>query len=230
MLYRVQPERTAIALPDGLQLRALDNGFAVGGIALVRRSPVSSSLLPLRLVTSKNVLHFLSVERMRRDHLQTGAIVMRYDTSSRWNAWVGRGWHWGRRHHHARVEICDSTESIRVRCDSDDHAMHLAFCARPRRDASRASVFQAKDRLLQMLQHDLRGVLPLRNRGSRTAGRRLCQSQLIPLRIEQLESSLFDDADHFADGAAEFDSAYWLRDDEVVWSGSGSLCCDIATA
>ena len=80
-----------------------------------------------------------------------------------------------------------------------------------------------------MLQDDLRCVrLVPRKRRRNTAPRFLCR--LIPLHVSHLESSVFADPQWFLDGAAEFDSAYWLRDEEVVWSKQASICCDIATA
>ena len=33
-----------------------------------------------------------------------------------------------------------------------------------------------------------------------------------------------------APGLVEFDSAYWVRDDEFAWAAEGTLCCDVATA
>jgi hypothetical protein len=229
-LFRFDPRQIRFSLPAGMALRQAARDIGVGGVVVFRRQAMGSSLLPLRPAAHKTVLHFLSAESWRRGQLQTGAVVMRYDTSSRWNAWVGRGWYGGRRHHHARVDVAHAVDAIQVRCESDDHAMRFVLDARPQRDADRLSAFASKDLVMQILRHDLREVSLLRQMRPGSGRRSMCQTQLVPLGVEQLESSFFDDPQLFGRGAAQFDSAYWLRDEEVVWSEQGSLCCDIATA
>ena len=107
----------------------------------------------------------------------------------------------------------------------------MAIDAHPQPTPPSQSMFLSKDQVLEMLQDDLRatGLIPKRRRGNAN-GRSICQSQLIPLHVTQLQSSVFADPQRFPDDAAQFDSAYWLREDEVVWSEQGTVCCDIATA
>jgi hypothetical protein len=56
------------------------------------------------------------------------------------------------------------------------------------------------------------------------------QVRFQPLKARLVESSVFERMDREAAGRVEFDSAYWLRDDELAWAGEGTLCCDAATA
>lgn len=228
--YRVVPDRVNIGLPPGFQLRAI-NGYGIGGIVLVQRAAVRSSLLPARLTTCGTALHFIDAVGVEQKHVGTGSLIIRHDTSSRLNAWLRRSWPWHRRSHHACFRIVESAESITVQCDSDDHVVHVSLSAQPQRNLSQRSVFRSKDQLLQILQNDLRCVRLTRCRQRRPpAGRAICRSQLIPLSVRHIESSVFKNPQWFPDGAAEFDSAYWLRDDELVWNEQRAVCCDIATA
>jgi len=230
IFYRVAPDRAKITFPTGYQLREI-NGYAVGGIAVTRRCVIHPSLLPTRLVARETVLHFVHALRAGRQQVRTGALVLRHDTSSRWKSWVRSGWQWRQPHHHARVRFVESPDSINIQCDSDDRLMHVAIRAQPRQCPSHLSVFPSRGQLLRMLCEDLPGLrLAGRSGRYRSANRSSSELQMVPLQVEHLESSLFDDPQRFPGGAAEFDSAYSLRDTEVVWSEQGAVCCDIATA
>ncbi len=228
VFYRIAPERSKVVLPSGYRLREI-NGYGIGGIVLVRRPAGHPTLISTRLVAHCTVIHFVDVIRAGRRQPETGVLVMRYDTSSRLNALLGRGWR--QRQHHARFRIIESGGSVSFQGDSDDRSMHVAFSAQPQQNLVHRSVFPAKEQLLQMLRDDLRCIRltgRVERRGdSQSAGGQL---QMVPLRVERLESSLFADPQRFPDGAAEFDSAYCLRDKEVVWSEQGAVCCDIAPA
>ena len=141
--------------------------------------------------------------------------------------WTDCGWRWRSRRHHARVRIIESPELIRVECNSDDQMMHVAIDAQPRQDADLRSVFRPKHQLMRILLDDMRGLPFVARRPRRDANLQSdCHFRLVPLQVENLESSVFTDPARFPDGAAEYDSAYWLRDDEVVWSEQGAVCFD----
>jgi hypothetical protein len=45
------------------------------------------------------------------------------------------------------------------------------------------------------------------------------------LDLERVESSFFDDPQHFPPGSATFDCALLMRGVEHEWHGRGHLCC-----
>ncbi len=230
ILYRFAPELAEQMLLPGYQPRKL-RGFALGGIALVRCASLRSALLPARITACENALHFVNGLRMEQQRAETGVLVMRYDTSSRLHAWIGGERRWHCRHHHARFRVSESAESIDIRCDSDDRQVHLAMKAHLDRQICRQSVFRSTDQVLHLLRNELRCLgLVHRDSDDAASARTRGQPHLIPLSVEQLESSVFGDREKFPSGAVEFDSAYWLRDDELVWSDHGAICCDAATA
>jgi hypothetical protein len=230
LFYRLAPDRAQRVLPDYLEPRTI-NGSAVGGIALVRRPLIRSSLVPRRLVTNATVIHFMSALRQRHQKTHSGSLIMRRDTSSRVGAWIFGGWNGQRRHHHARFEMEQASGAFCIDCDSDDRCMHVSLRAQPQRHLVQPSLFGTKDQLLELLHSDFARLrLVRKSRVASGSRRRTYRCQLIPLLVRHLESSLFGDSDAFPPGAAEFDSGFWLREEEFVWSEENAVCCDIAPA
>ncbi len=227
VFYRIQPATTQLELPAGAELGRV-NGWAIGGIAVVRRQAVR--LLPRRLCASVTATHFLHVLCRQDQQCETGALVLRRDTSSRIQAWLGRGGP-RRRGHHARFQLVSLPGRVTARWDSDDRHVHVAIDAEPEPHLTPNSMFGSKAQLLQLLRDDLRGLrlVPPPQRLGRTRAA-ACESQLVPLHVTRLESSVFEDATLFPEGAAVFDSAFCLREEELVWSQAEAVCCDGAPA
>jgi hypothetical protein len=228
--FRVDPARIEIPLPAKTQLHRVADR-AIGGFAMTRRAVMGSYLVPAPLIRRERVVHFLYAERPESQGAQPGAIVLRCDTSSRLDAWIGRSWRWRRRRHHARFHIAASADQIDVRCDSDDRRMHMLLRARPMATPPAQSILRSKAQVFRLLRGDLHLLHPPgpASRGA-AAGRLLSPSQLIPLQVERLEATFFRDPDRFAEGAVEFDSAYMIRDEEMVWSSDAGTCREVAAA
>lgn len=230
VLYRCAPQRLGPLLPDGLAPREF-RGYALAGLALVRRRIWRGALWPERMSTVANLLHFVDSHRERDDLGAGETLVLRCDTSSRLSAILRTPRRFRQRQNHAQFRIRQESGAISIDCRSDDRSMHVAFRARPQRDPPDSSLFRSPEQLRQLLHEQLRylDLLPSTDRPKAAAGEGV-RRHLIPLRVEHLQSSYFDDTERFPAGAAEFDSAYWLRSEEVVWLGAGRLCCDIAPA
>ncbi|MHB0957569.1 MAG: hypothetical protein ACYC0X_26110 [Pirellulaceae bacterium] len=226
ILYRVVPEVLSEALPWGV--RALEiHGRAVAGIAFARHRMAKSRLLPARLVSSHTASHFVVVTGSQQSGGRDAALVTRCDCSSRFRLWIG-----GRPiYHHARFRVVEERESLELVGDSDDRAMHLSLRAHVVRNLPHGSIFRTPGQAMEFLRA-CAGELDLTLGGAvemdtSETGRRL---RLQPLKVERLESSIFENLRRGALERVEFDSAYWVRDDEFAWAAEGTLCCDIATA
>ena len=230
ILFRILPQVLEGVLPGDVRPREI-RGCVLGGIALSRRRGVRTSLLPVRLTTSHNAVHFLLVDPPGTTQRHGGTLVTRCDTSSRLQAWIGGHGIQRSKQHHARFRVSESKDSIELVSDSDDHAMHLAFKARIDRSIPRTSFFRSSQQAYELLRESL-VALGLTPREVEVMGepRAIRRSRLHPLIMERLESSVFSDARFTSAEAVQFDSAFWLRDDEFAWSGQGALCCDVATA
>jgi hypothetical protein len=230
VLYRCIPQRLAPLLPDGFEPREF-RGYALAGLALVRRRVWSAALWPERLVTVANLLHFVDLHRQRDDRGAGETLVLRCDTSSRLHAILRTPRRFRQRQHHAQFRIRQDAGAISIDCSSDDRSMHVALSARPQRYPPASSLFRSPEQLRQFLHEELQylDLLPSSDRPKGAAGVGV-RRHLIPLQVEHLHASFFDDIERFPAGAAEFDSAYWLRTEEIAWQGAGRVCCDIAPA
>jgi hypothetical protein len=210
----------------------LIHGCALGGIAVICRNALRVGLLPRRMVSPVTALHFVDVLRPATDtgQLEPGALIVRCDTSSRVKAWLGSTRAWQRRYH-ARFRIVSSFRRVVVECDSDDRQIHVAVAGQPQPLLATRSWFGSTNQLMQLLRSDLFGLrlLPDASRHLPTPGSPHA-AQLIPLQIQRLESSLFEDSPWFPRGTAVFDSAYWVRADELVWGRQEAFCGDAAPA
>jgi hypothetical protein len=226
ILYRVAPKVVSELLPSGVCAMEVQ-GRAVAGIAFARHRMAKSRLLPARLVSAHTASHFFLVTGSRRDVHGDAAFVTRYDCSSRLHLWIG-----GRLpYHHARFRVVEGCESLELVGDSDDRAMHLSLQAQVVRSMPAGSMFRTPAQATECLR-ECAGGLGLAPGGAASVEapgtRRRLRFQ--PLKVERLESSIFEDLMRGAPGLVEFDSAYWVREDEFAWAAEGTLCCDVATA
>jgi hypothetical protein len=146
------------------------------------------------------------------------------------HALLGCGLHPSEPRHHARFSVDAADGQLRVRGDSLDHRMHLHFRAHVTSRAQRRSVFRSEEQVRQIIHQDLPQLeFPP---GKPPTGRPSFhwRSRIIPLAVHELKSSIFEDSWIFPRGVSEFDSAYWLRQEELVWNDAGLVTCDVAPA
>ena len=121
--YRLDPEVAARLLPPGMR-PDLANGYAVGGICLIRLSHVRPVGLPARLgVTTENAAHRIGVVWDGPDGPEHGVYIPRRDTSSRLATLVG-GRLFPGEHHHALFDVCESDDRLQVSFRSTDATAH----------------------------------------------------------------------------------------------------------
>jgi hypothetical protein len=127
--------------------------------------------------------------------------------------------------------MVESPGMIRIDCESDDRTTRVAMQARPHSSPPRGSLFQSPQQVLQVLPDELQGKRLATNVSrATTVERDGYQPRLVPLQVDQLQSSIFEDPRCFPTGTAEFDSAYWLRREELARHHATELCWDIAPA
>ena len=87
--FRIGADRMAAALPAPF-VPQLHQGWAVGGICLIRLKQVRPNFLPLPWgLQSENAAHRIAVQWESNGQTQQGVYIPRRDTNSRVNAWVG---------------------------------------------------------------------------------------------------------------------------------------------
>lgn len=222
ILYRMTPGAPQSLLPNSLRPAEVQN-WSLAGIAFVRRNIARARLLHASLAAWQTAVHFVLVHDRTDDAQRLAAWVTRRDCSARWPSWPGaRG-----ARHHARFQVTERGNGIDLLGDSDDRAMHVALKADLVPVHPEGSLFRSTDQARQCLWEPLT-ALGLTGESPGPGG--TAQVRFQPLKARLVEASVFEGLAREAGTRVEFDSAYWLRDDELSWAGQGTLCCDVATA
>lgn len=223
--YRVDPEVMAAVVPPPFRPQQVE-GYAIGGICLIRLKQVRPKLLPLPIgISSENAAHRIAVEWDTDKGLQTGVYITRRDTSSVLNALAG-GRLFPGVHHHARFEVLEELEHFHVAMTSDDGAARVLVDGRITREIPETSVFPNVRAVSEFFESGSLGYSP-----TATAGEfdglelRTTDWSVTPLAIEQIESSFFDDRQLFPEGSIAFDNALLMQSIEHEWHGQESMAC-----
>lgn len=222
--YRLDPEVAARLLPAPFRPKLAD-GHAMAGICLIRLKHLRPSFVPLPIgIGSENAAHRFAVEWDHEGTPHEGVFIPRRDTSSRLNTLVG-GRLFPGIHHHARFEVAESNDRLRVEFESDDHHASAGVVARLAEGLPADSVFGSLDEASRFFQRGALGY-SVTNDPARFDGLELrCSRWAVqPLAIESVRSSYFDDRAMFPEGSAKIDCALLMRGVEHEWHMREDLC------
>jgi len=222
--YRVEPEVAARLLPAPFRPK-LANGYAMAGICLIRLKKIRPIFVPPVIgIGSENAAHRFAVEWNCDGKGREGVFIPRRDTSSRLNTIVG-GRLFPGEHHHARFEVCESNDRLRVEFESDDGQARVSVEARLADGLPVDSVFRSLDEASHFFERGALGYSATHN-ASRYHGLELrCKTWAVqPLVAEAVRSSYFDDQAKFPKGSATFDCALLMRNIAHEWHTREDLC------
>lgn len=224
--YRVRPDVLARLLPAPFQPELLGD-WGVAGICLIRLRGIRPHFLPPVFgVGSENAAHRIAVHWQRGGHREEGVYVTRRDSSSRFNTFVG-GRLFPGVHHHARFSVKEREDFYSVRVDSNDRQVHVAVEGRPARHLPATSIFGSVRRASDFFQRGSVGYSAARVAGEFDGLKLETRGwQVVPLEVERLESSFFEDRFRFPAGSVEFDCALLMLAVEHQWSEQPMLCCE----
>ena len=228
ILYRMAPDAPISLLPGSVRPAEVQ-GRSLAGIAFCRRSVARARILRAPFTAWQTAVHFVLACDPAREPERLVAWVTRRDCSSCWQLW-GRWQLWGSHRgsrHHARFHVTERGDGVDLSGDSDDRSMHVALQADLVPAHPEGSIFRSAEQARQCLWEPM---VSLGLAGGSIGAARSAQVRFQPLKARMVEASVFERLARDARGQIEFDSAYWLRDDELVWTGEGTLCCDVATA
>ena len=215
--YRVDAEVATHLLPAPFRPK-LVNGYAMAGICLIRLKQIRPAFVPVPAgIGSENAAHRFAVEWDRDGQRQEGVFIPRRDTSSRLNTLVG-GRLFPGEHHHARFEVSETEDRLRVEFESDDAQARVSVTARLADGLPPDSVFASVDEASSFFEGGALGYSATEN-PSRYDGLELrCKTWAVqPLAVETVRSSYFDDRTKFPEGSAKFDCALLMRGVEHEW-------------
>lgn len=223
--YRVDPDVVSRLLPPPFRPK-LVNGSAMAGICLIRLKQIRPAFLPSSMgIGSENAAHRFAVEWERDGRKQEGVFIPRRDSSSCLNALLG-GRLFPGEHHHARFDVSESEDRLRVSFESDDGQARVSVTARLADSLPATSVFASAVEASRFFEAGALGYSASRDAGRYDGLELRCKTWRVqPLTVETVQSSYFDDAAMFPSGSATFDCALLMRGIEHEWHTREDLCC-----
>jgi hypothetical protein len=222
--YRIDPLVLKRVLPAPFRPQ-LVNGMGIAGICLIRLSALRPKWLPyLPGWASENAAHRIAVEWEREGELFRGVYIPRRDSSSRMTVWVG-GRLFPGVHHHATFHVKDRQHSIDLSVESDDKQVQLAVVARMADDLPADSLFTSLKQASDFFEAGSIGYSATRDEGQFDGLElRTREWQVVPLQVQSLHSSFFDDTNRFPAGSAQLDCALLMRGIRHEWHSQPQLC------
>ncbi len=228
--YRVDPAAMARVLPAPFRPQIV-NGFAVGGVCLIRLKHVRPRFLSVPWgIGSENAAHRIAVEWDVKGVPQQGVYVPRRDTDSRLHSLAG-GRVFPGEHHHATFVVSETEQRLSVAMRSDDGSASMAVSGTPAHEFPRDSVFQTLAAASRFFDAGSLGYSATSQEGRFDGLELRCQNwEVTPLDVAEVSSSYFDDEARFPRGTVEFDCALLMRGIEHEWHGRDEICCETPTA
>ena len=226
--FRLDPAVAARALPAPFRPK-LVGGWAMAGICLIRLTRVRPAWVPGWLagavgVGSENAAHRFAVEWDSGGGGE-GVYVPRRDTDSRLAALAG-GRLFPGEHRHARFDVEESADRLRVGFESDDGVAAVSVTGRVAAGLPAKSTFESVEAASRFFE-----AVSLGYSATRDAGRfdglelRVGNWSVRPLAVEAVASSYFGDAERFPPGSVAFDHALLMRGIDDEWHAREDLCC-----
>jgi len=215
--FRVAPEVLQQHLPAPFRVQTYQ-GHGIAGICLIRLAHERPRFLPAFLgMRSENAAHRVAVTWDTPQGPQVGVYVLRRDTSSRFNAFVGGRFFPGV-HHRARFTVAETAQSVAVALRSDDGATHIEVRGQVAATMPTTSAFADLAAASAFFERGAIGYSP-----AKAAGCFDCLElhshgwRVEPLAVESVVSSWFEDTGRFPPGSVAFDSALLMRGIEHEW-------------
>lgn len=215
--YRIDPGRAAELVPQPFRPQLI-NGYAVGGVCLIRMSALRPARVPQAAgLTTENLAHRFAVEWDDEHGSHTGVYIPRRDTSSRITAVFGAGIFPGA-YHLARFTVTESPDMIRISVRSRDRAVSLSVAAQPA-TALDSSLFASLDEATTFFRHGALGFSPSAADGCLDSVHlHSANWDARPMTISALTSSIFDNAATFPMRTCELDSAMIMTNISARWT------------
>lgn len=223
--YHVDPDVMGRILPPPFRPK-LANGFAIGGICLIRLKSVRPRFFPFPWgIRSENAAHRIAVEWDVDGQVREGVYIPRRDTDSRLNTVAG-GTIFAGIQHHASFTIKEFDDYFSVGMQSDDGATRLHVSGTVTDHLADSSVFSTLAEASEFFERGSLGYSVTHTDGRYDGLELRCENWGVePLEVERVESSYFADESRFPRGSVEFDCALLMRGIDHEWHGREDLCC-----
>lgn len=213
----VEPEVARRLVPAPFE-PALVNGYAVGGICLIRLEQMRPAGTPAALgVTSEHMAHRLAVRYPSSDGWRDGVYILRRDTGSLINALLG-GRAFPGLNCEAEFQVVEEETGLSIKVLSSDGVTDMCLRARTGVAWTWSLLFPRLADVAGFFERGSRGFsCRLDGRGVEGMEVRQQHWEMSPLAVEEVRSAFFDNAKRFPRGAAGFDSAVIMRGIPHTW-------------
>ena len=193
-------------------------GYGIVGVCLIRLQQLRPRFGPPILgISSENAAHRIAVEWDQQGRVCTGVYIPRRDTSSRINALIG-GRLFPGVHHLARFGIEEAEHRYQISVESHDCAAQLDFDGTIGSELPGDSVFGSLAEASRFFERGSVGYSPTATPGQFDGLELRCFNwRMVPLQVNRLESSFFDDRKQFPNNSLTFDCALLMREIEHEW-------------
>jgi len=223
--YRVDPACMSVALPAPFRPQIV-NGYAIGGICLIRLKRVRPKIFPFPWgISSENAAHRIAVEWESDGQTMQGVYIPRRDTDSMLNSLAG-GRIFPGIHHHATFTVAEKDDHYSVTMASDDGVanVHVAGSVAPA--TSDSSIFDSVESASNFFETGSLGYSNTNTAGKFDGLELQCENWHVEsLKIDAISSSYFEDQSRFPRGSVKFDCALLMRNIVHEWHGRPDLCC-----
>ena len=226
--YRIDPTVMSDVLPKPFRPQIV-NGFAVGGICLIRLKEIRPDFFPFRWgVGSENAAHRIAVEWDVNGETRQGVYVPRRDSGSLLNTLVG-GRIFPGVHHHASFAVTELNDAFSVDMNSDDGKTRVSIRGMVTENFPKTSMFSSLSAASDFFKRGSLGYSVTHVDGKYDGLELRCRDWWMDtLEIDKIESSYFDDTSRFPADSIQFDCALLMRSIEHEWHGRENLCCSPA--
>lgn len=216
--FRIDSGVASKMLPERFSPKTHD-GFAIGGICLIRLEQVRPSGLPKVLgFSSENAAHRFAVTWTDADGVPCEGVYIPRRDSNFWLSQLAGGRLFPGEQYPADFEVTDDGEMVTLSARSKDGAMNLGVQGRVADALPTGSRFESLASSSAFFEAGSVGYSAT-SRCDRFDGIQLVTQQweVRPFEVLQFHSSFFEDKAVFPAGSVEFDHALVMRDLDHAW-------------
>lgn len=213
----LEPEAARRLVPAPFE-PALVNGYAVGGVCLIRLEQMRPAGMPSALgVSSENMAHRIAVRYPSAGGMRDGVYILRRDTGSMLNALLG-GRVFPGVNCNAEFQVAEEGSELSINVLSSDGATDVRLRARSGVPWTWSLLFPRLADAAGFFERGSRGFsCRLDGRGVEGMEVRQQHWEMSALAVEEVRSAFFDNAKRFPRGSAGFDSAVIMRGIPHTW-------------
>lgn len=221
--FRIDPEVMQKEIPGRFRPK-LHEGFAVGGICLIRLEHIRPRLMPEVVgLNSENAAHRVAVLWDEDGVTREGVFISRRDTNSQLNHLLG-GRIFPGEHHQASFRVADSGSDISFAMKSTDATVAVEIEGETATALPATSIFASIAEASSFFEGGSVGYSVTSDQ-DRLDGMKLETKEwrVEPLQTSRVHSSYFHDEAKFPPGSIEFDHALIMRNVAHEWHSVDDL-------